>query len=157
MVILCASLRELSRVGRAETPGERGGIGLGIPQLSYIFFSSTAYGWDPFLLLKLLHVLAALPWGLSPLCPWALLPSLGEGISPADASLIWSLCFCPNRLSVNDPFLTQLSEEITFLGSSWAWGGLERKVNGSRARWTLLRPLHWQYRDALPPSPVPAV
>lgn len=102
-------------------------------------------------------------------CPWAsLFPALrpcfpaspggglGEGISLTDASLIWSLCFYPNRLSTNDPFLTQLSYKIMLFDNCWIWAGLEGKVNSSRARWMLWL-LHWECGDALTPPPyIPA-
>lgn len=93
MVISCVSLRELLSFGRAETAGERGGISLGIPQLSYVFFfSPTAYGWDPLLLLKLLHVLLCSARGLCRwlLCPGASLLSALGPCSPAfPGAVVW--------------------------------------------------------------------
>jgi len=43
------------------------------------------------------------------------------------------------------------------VGNSWAWGGLEGKGSGSRAKRMLLRRLRWQYGGALTPSLVPTV
>lgn len=106
--------------------------------------------------------LAALPGAsllpaLGPCSPASAGGGLGEGRSLADASLIWSLCSCPNRLSASDPLLTQRSEEITVWDTSGVWAEPERKVNGSGARWTPLGLPCRPHRGALAPSLVPVV